>query len=45
MKFKHGKTEFMIDCDYNQNVTLKVKTDTKKVIKVDGQKVETDEYI
>lgn len=45
MKFKNGKKEFMIDCDNNQNVTLKVKTDTKKVIKVDGQKVETDEYV
>ena len=45
MKFKNGKKEFMIDCDNNNNVTLKLKTDAKKVIKVDGQKVETDEYI
>ena len=45
MKFKNGKKEFMIDCDNIQNVTLKVKTDTKKVIKVDGQRVETVEYV
>lgn len=41
MKFNLGGKEYLVDCDSNANITLRIKTDRKKIV----NKIETDDYI